>query len=353
MKSRKKKAKPPVNKRGRKKTIASKKKLPIQKIIFSKIAQLLPENVSLADELCLLLKISKDSAYRRIRCETELSTDELFIISSKYKLSIDALFSNQGEFATFQYISLVEDSLQFEKYLNSIVMNLSKINSFPQKQIIYAAEEVPIFYAFLSPRLAAFKMFYWQRSVLNVPELQHKKFETNVLNKSLFALGKKIESLYSTIPSVEIWTEETILTVIKQLEFYVESGVFTSREDALSVAHSISEMITSIRTYAETSSKIKTGEANFQLYKSDVTIGTNCIHIDAGGNNFSFISFNTLNSLTTSNASFCKETEYWIKNLIRKSSLISGTAEKQRYQFFNNMIKQIESSKEKIMNTFL
>jgi len=63
-----------------------------------------------------------------------------------------------------------------------------------------------------------------------------------------------------------------------------------------------------------------------------------------------YISFNTLNSLTTNNAAFCEETEHWIRNLIRKGTLISGTAEKQRYQFFNTLFRSIDACEARIKN---
>ncbi len=326
------------------------KDLPIQALFISKLKEMVPVSISLVDELADLLNISTDSAYRRLRCETEITIDELSKIAGKYGISIDSILANKGDTATFQYISLAENALNFEKYLGNIAGHLKRIDGFEQKQIIYAAEEVPMFHSFHSRKMAAFKMFYWQRSVLNVPEFQTKKFNANILDDSLFELGKKIYDYYCSIPSIEIWTEETILTVIRQLEFYVESGVFQTKEDALEIADEIASMVTTIMGYAEHSTKSKHQENNYQLYKSDVVIGTNCIHVDIGDTNYSFISFNTLNSLTTSNSDFCKETEHWMKNLIRKSTLISGTAEKQRYQFFNKMMKHIDLSREKIKN---
>ena len=55
-----------------------------------------------------------------------------------------------------------------------------------------------------------------------------------------------------------------------------------------------------------------------------------------------------MNSLTTNNTEFCEETEHWVHNLERKSNLISGVSEAQRYQFFNTMFKSIDSFIDKI-----
>jgi hypothetical protein len=57
-----------------------------------------------------------------------------------------------------------------------------------------------------------------------------------------------------------------------------------------------------------------------------------------------------MNSLTTSNQQFCEEIEHWTKNLIKKSTLISGIAEKQRFQFFSKAYKAIDLSIERIKN---
>lgn len=77
-------------------------------------------------------------------------------------------------------------------------------------------------------------------------------------------------------------------------------------------------------------------------------LGTNCIYVKMGDTRYSYISFNTMNSLTTNNPEFCEETEHWIKNLERKSTLISGIAEKQRYQFFNVLYKHIDDCINKV-----
>jgi hypothetical protein len=113
------------------------------------------------------------------------------------------------------------------------------------------------------------------------------------------------------------------------------------------------EMTNWLRKCAESENKDfenKSPESSFALYNSELDIGTNCIHVNTGDYKFSYISFNTMNSLTTGNQVFCTEIELWMRNLIQKSILISGTAEKQRYRFFNQAQKAIDESLEKLKN---
>ena len=236
-----------------------------------------------------------------------------------------------------------------ENYLKSLLDQLTRLDKAENSKIIYAAEEVPIFHSFYSEKLAAFKLFYWQRSVLNIPDYQTKKFDWDLIPAKQLKLANEIHATYLKIPSVEIWTDDTIKTTIKQIEYYFESGAFKDKKDAIQTLNELKKMSESIQQFAENESKSNT-QTIFSLYNSDLVIGTNCIHVSLGNATYSYISFNTLNSLTTTNKEFCEEIEHWTKNLIKKSTLISGVAEKQRFQFFSKANKAIDNCIERIEN---
>ncbi len=333
--------------------IQKKSEFAMQKVFIEHLKNSVPANISLVDDIADLLKISNDSAYRRLRNETELSLDETYKICKHYQLSADTIFSNNANTVTCNYIKLTDSEANFDAYLNSLLKQLLNVSKSQDASLIYAAEEVPIFHSFFSEKLAAFKLFYWQRSVLNITNYQSKKFDFNSVPKKQLQLAKQIHETYIQIPSSEVWTNDTILTTIKQIEYYFESGVFKNKDDAITVLQNLKQMAQSINRYAENENKnekTKSYQTPFNLYNSDLVIGTNCIHVTINGGNYSYISFNSVNSLTSSNNAFCEEIEHWMKNLIKKSTLISGIAEKQRFQFFNKIYKNIDASIERIKN---
>jgi hypothetical protein len=323
----------------------------MQEVFIKHLKQVVPSNVSLVDDIADLLKISNDSAYRRLRNETELSLDETYKICKHYRISVDSVFSNKGDSVTCNYIKLTDSEKNFENYLSSLLGQLQRLEKSNDAKIIYAAEEIPIFHSFFSKELSTFKLFYWQRSVLNVTEYQNKKFDWDVIPEKQLQLAHDINQAYLNVPSSEIWTNETINTTIKQIEYYFESGAFKNKEDAIAVLIELKKMAEAINVYAEHENKNdKKPSIAFSLYNSDLVIGTNCIYVTVGETSYSYISFNTMNSLTTSNNQFCEEIEHWTKNLIKKSTLISGIAEKQRFQFFSKAYKAIDSCIERIKN---
>ena len=63
----------------------------IQNLLFQRIKEKAPSNISLVDELANLLGMSNDIAYRRIRGEKQLSISEVQKLSTHYNISLDQL----------------------------------------------------------------------------------------------------------------------------------------------------------------------------------------------------------------------------------------------------------------------
>ncbi len=327
----------------------------IQNEFLNRLKSIIPANHSLVDELASLLEVSNDSAYRRIRGETALTIDEVSRICSHYRMTFDYAGTNNGNgnTVTFNYNHLSESAESFEIYLKNILNDLRRILASDPKEIIFAAEDVPIFHHFCFPKLSAFKLFYWSRSILNAPEYEGKKFDPSAIPEKLMQISREIYDLYLQIPSIEIWSEDTMNSTLKQLEYYWDSGLFKNKNDLIDVLNDIAEMIKRIEWQAAHGTKFEgavpsaSSSQNYTLYNSELMIGNNCILVTAGGSRSAYVTHNTFNVMVTTNSAFCDETENWIKNLIKKCTPISGVSEKQRFQFFKIMNDKIEKMKER------
>jgi hypothetical protein len=329
---------------------------PAQTQFIQKLKESIPANHSLVEEMADLLEISTDSAYRRIRGETALTIDEVTRLCSHYRIPFDFTGADgeAGSSVTFTYNHLSSDIRNFEEYLGKLSAHMKQIKAADPKEIIWAAEDVPIFHHFRYPALTAFKLFYWSKSILNVPEFENKKFGKGLVPEKPMERVQEIYDLYNSIPSIEIWSEDTINSTLKQVEYYSGSGLFESTADALEIIGEVETMINSIEKQAAYSLKFS-GEApeagstiSFQLFFSDLMIGNNTIMTRAGNSRVTYISLNTFNSMATTSVGFNEETDRWMRNLIRKSNLISGVSEKQRFRFFKMMRDKIAKTKERI-----
>jgi transcriptional regulator with XRE-family HTH domain len=336
----------------------SKPKPSAQIQLMQRIKDALPPNLSFVDELADLLGISNDSAYRRIRGETALTIEEIALLCKRYKFSFDTfLGSNTSGFVNFSYSPLSNNLVTYKEYLQRINGDMTKINASKEKEIIYAAVDVPLFNHFSQKELAAFKIFYWTKSILSASEYENKKFSFDVVDDEILQLASDIYDKYVQIPSVEIWSDDTLNSTIKQIEFYWESGLFKSKDDALFICNQVNNMMERLNKQCETAIKYNqdgspaSDKPNFKMYQSDVMIGNNCILVSMHGIKATYISYHTFNALSTISGIFCDETDAWLHNLIKKSNLISGIGEKQRYRFFNHTTCNLQKLIDKIKHS--
>ncbi len=320
----------------------------VQFSFLEQIKKRLPPNVSFADEIAEILKISRDSAYRRIRGETILSLDEAKVLCNQYGVSLDVLLGTSSEIVPFRHQVVNNKPETFETWLRSILNNLETIFSFPaEKEIVFCAKDVPVFLYFEYPQLSAFKMFFWMKSVLNYTGLQSEKFSPKLVSGEYLTLGKKIWEAYQKIPSIELWSDETTNVTLKQIEFYYESGFYDSTADAHLLLDQYAQLLKNVREMAARG--FKHDQTQFKLYKNEILIADNNVLFRMGDKKAVYVIHNITEILMTTNESFCNQTEYFTNNLQNRSVLISTTGEKERNKFFNRMEEKIETVKKRIV----
>lgn len=327
----------------------------LQLKFFDAIKRSIPLSISLVDEISELLDISTDSAYRRLRGETSLTISEIVKLCSHYKLSFDSLYNNSCDAVTLNFHD-IKDETGYKEYLKSILEDLKLISNQKTKSTIYAAKDIPLFHDFSFPLIASFKVFYWMKSILNLESFQGIKFHSDRIDGEIIETGKKIYDQYAKIPTSEIWTEVTPVGLLRQIEFFWDSGIFQSKKDALDICDEVIEEFNLIEKQAETGRKldskrnITSFENSYKLFWSEIEFGNNCILADIGGEKIVYLVFNTFNRLSTTNKLLCEVIEKWLINLMKKSTLISDVSEKQRYQFFKRIHDKIDDLRNKIIN---
>ncbi len=326
----------------------------IQKVLFQKVKEVLPGNISLVEEVADLLKISYDSSYRRIRGEKSLSLDEVGKIAGKYNLSIDTLLNIDSNNVVFRNFSVNPATLGMKEWLNIIRTDMLRIHDAKISEIVYAAKDPPLFHYFQFREIAAFKLFFWEKTLFQFPGYTEKKFSLANMDDEIHKIGEQILVSSLKIPTIEIWNEDTFNIFLRQIAYYYVSGMFEQKADILTLCEKLSLWIQHIKRQAEYGFKFLYGtepagvENSYNFYENEVVLNDNTIYVKTNNQDSVYLTYNVVSLLLTNNSTICTETSNYFKGLLKQSTLISSVNAKERERFFNKLLEKIDQLRDSI-----
>ena len=327
----------------------------IQQLFFQHIKASLPGHISLAEDVADVLNISNDSAYRRIRGEKQMSFEEIKILCSQYKVSLDQLLHLQTDTYIFSGKLKNDPANSFSNYLENVYQNFYYFNSFAKKHIYVLMKDIPPFVHFHIPELATFKYYFWMKSILDQPDMKGVKFSFDDPRYIQFkSAAEKIINLYTNIPMTEIWNIESINSTLRQINFYHESGCFKNKEDVLLLYKKTCELIDHLEKQAETGKKFKMGTepdinaAEYRLFVNELILGDNTYMAELGNTRVTFLNHSVLYFIATTDEMFNAAMFANLQNLIKKSTPLSTFGEKERVKFFNQIRQEIKNKQMEI-----
>lgn len=316
----------------------------IQSNLFARVGGLLPAHLSLADELASLLGVSRDSAYRRLRGDTELSLAETALICKRFGLSMDGLIGPQAGAVQFQQDGAPD--MDMEGRLAVVNAFLKQMEQAASKEIVYFSMELPFFHILQVPELLAFKRSYWH-SVLHPDEPLPQVQLTGAGSPEL---ALEIVGRYIRIPSTEIIYESALSTTLQQVHYFLESGCFADPQDALRVCDALRALVAHLKVQAVLGRKFRYGAPapeqgpanNYRLFLNEMVYSQNIIHTRMDGREAVFLEHNVVQFMQTTDEGFCKETATTLATIQGKSIPISAVSERERNKFFNRLEASID-----------
>jgi hypothetical protein len=319
-----------------------------QLFFFCHIKDGLQPHLSLVDEVAQLLNISNDSAYRRIRGEKGISFEELQVLCSHYKISLDQFLHLQSDSFIFsgKLKSLSADP--FGDYLADVLQNFRYFNSFAKRHLYLLLKDISPFVHFQVPELSTFKFFFWMKSILHREDLKGVKFDLNDPRYEPYReTSRLVMDEYNRIPITEIWNPESINSSLRQIDFYRESGSFKNRGDAMLLFDKMEELVSHIEKQAEHGVKFRIGTSpensstEFRMYVNELVLGDNTHLVELDGTRITFLNHSVLYFVGTRDSRFNNAMFENLENLEKKSTLISSVGEKERTVFFNKLRNKI------------
>ncbi|MHC8949757.1 hypothetical protein [Sphingobacterium hungaricum] len=314
-----------------------------QKLLFDEIKKKIGVADLWASQLSELLCLSRDAIYRRERGEVLLNIRELHLICATYGIDLGMLADDISSKITFDFVNINLSQIdKYRSYLERIKFLLIKLVNAKKREILFCADDIPIFHFMHFPELTYFKLYVWSQSLRNLEiSLQYEDFVNEMKKSTLEPLFQELHDLYLGIPSREIWTTSTIQPFLTQLDYYEQIGSFALTTTKFLLVEQMKSLLLNLQNW--TLNKYKNKDIRFDLYLTPVSLGISQMLCIYDGKFTASLKLYTINSITTTNSNYIKENLQWMKAIMNKSTCLSRTSEKDRIQFFKSMQKQVDS----------
>ncbi|HVG14927.1 MAG TPA: hypothetical protein VM935_08200 [Chitinophagaceae bacterium] len=324
----------------------------IQLQLFQVIKRGLPPHASMVDDVAKVLEVSIDSAYRRIRGEKPITLEEVYKLCIHYSLSLDTLFNQPSGGFLFKGKFFEPENFRFDEYLKSYAYQMKFISGFDNRKLFILCKDIPVHHHFHFKEIAAFKHYFWMRTIMNAPDYINNKFSLAEYPGELYELGRTALGFYNKTDSVELWNFETIISTLRQIEYYQDSNVFARTDEIPVIYDGLEKLLVHIERQADLGFKFDVGDeqkqlSKFGLYFNEVILGDNSVTAVLDKVKMVFIPHSVFNFMSTDNIHFCENNYKHIQNLMKKSTLISDVSERERSRFFNYLRNRIATRKEK------
>lgn len=323
--------------------------------LLAAIRHKLSPHLPLEHALAKATGVPMTTAFEWIRGQAPLPLDHALTLARTYGIDWDSLSANGAAAGTipFQFMGFNYNVTQLEDYFYRILHQFRQVDVFGARKMVYVASELPLFTLFQFPELAAFKLFFWGKTVYHLPTFERQQYDRHFLSEDLMALGEAAWEAYLQFYSVELWSSNIINDLLTQIYAFWQHRIFKHKGDALRICDKAVQLLDHVEMQARIGKKFhprrKLPDApNFELYYNDVAISNNTIWVQTPSQQATFISQNALNYLVTDHPAFCLHTEAWALRLQHHSIKISQGNDALRHRFFEQMRENVAFIKHEI-----
>ena len=293
----------------------------------------IPKKSELVQVLADMLRIERESVYRRLRGDVPFTLLEAFTVARNLGVSLDEIGnSTAGKKPLYMELSLFRNANGIE--YNKLQEACDKMREIAADSDSEHAEALSSISPFLWPQYKMLTTFYSFRELYQYATPQtHIHFEDVKLTDRLIGIQDDFgEVMRDFKTTYYIWDVTIIGELVRDIKYF-ESIRLIDRSSVESIRDELRIFLHQLEEMAERG-KFDGTNNKFELYVSNVDIDMTYSYFWSPHACIStFLTF-IVRSATTLNRETCMSIKDWVKSLKRVSTLISEAGEKERILFF-------------------
>ncbi len=321
-----------------------------QKRYFNHLTNRFASKQEMIEVVAQHLHLSRDAIYRRVRGDSQLTTNELARLAEEFGQTMP----DGQQQIPFKYNRLERTIRRPEDYFEQLEIHLTQVRQLLEPSLYIAHPGIPIFYEMLYPRLLSLKLYIYADTCWNFPGWREMPFSDSLIDPRLLARAREIALTSLELPGLDLLSLGMLNTTLDQIEYLQVAGRFSQEGEAGRLLDDLDDMVVHLGNMASAGRKYPPGDepsessVPFHPVHNELGNNDNAILIESDTRSTLFVTFITPNFLQTSDEQTCRMTREWFDRIAAVSGSLGPKAGKYRQWFFNRLREQIQTSRRRI-----
>jgi|GEM_PF-1551865 len=304
--------------------------------------------------ICDALHINKSSAYNRLNGAKRLDLEELALLVNTFRVPLEELLLPETRRGLFRLDTVGKQFRSGREHLEQVLANFNHFARATDFRLWLCTDELSYFQCMHFRELALFKLFTyaginWQLPYTDSLKFDPDHFPEHGVYEDLMA---PILRHYNRIPTVEIWTDGIYDNILKQINYFEQSGQIAGNEIVRLLYEQLEQLCAHQYDMATEGCKwafsprkayVKPPGGTFDLYYNSMAPVGITLLADSALLQGVFLVFDDPNFMFVGDTQFFQYTQNWMTNLRKKCIKISGEAEGARRRYFEHIGSEIRS----------
>lgn len=292
-----------------------------------------------------LFGIHKSSAYKRINGQTSLSASEMIKLALHFDVSLDASFPST-DYISFQHPFMqAHDTM---KFLDQFTYFLKPLTSKNFQELIYLANELPVFYYFSHKYVFSFLLSIWNHMHWSDRKLYIK--EDKEVTEHIEKMRQDINYYYNYHPVTEIWNANMMSNLYQQIIFCVTMQAFEERVYIDRLIKDIESLLDHLYEICKYESNEKDRKHQRKIYLNEFGSHVNLSLYESVKIRTLIVGYDIPHFIVSHDAKFMDYTKQWVRKIQKRSIPISGEGYQTKELFFNRLRKEFNVFKDTVHN---
>ena len=309
--------------------------------LLDEIRKLFPKRSMMVNTLAEILRIEKGAVYRRIRQDVPFTFNEIAVIARHLNISLDGLVGIENERSVlfqFQFIDFItpkEQDFYFMNASNKFLQTVFESNN-SERASTFNVLPLDLFYGFSN--LLKFYIFVWNYHTFY---LKSKHFQQVIIHPEMSKLMDNYMMEMKNFSKTFFVFDNGLFRFFVDRVYYFNSIRLLEKDDVSKIKEDLHSMLDYMEKMAISGQYKETGNA-VNIYISDIDITTGYTYYETKTMRISMIKAFIMSYVSTFDENTFVKMKHWINALIKISTLITLTNEKQRVLYFEKQRKIVD-----------